>query len=188
MGRLLRRPPVISNVETQGLDWSMHVRQILMIFSAATALFTSNLAAAASDGSSEAEHFRLSKGSYRLAGECTKLAFLEMDMTAECLNYVGILAADPDRPEFLFPRKGGGAWIFKTSSSALVSDGGVATYKVDSVIDIAAKRISRYDGQCVLTAAGALQGVHCTLWKDQARQTIVREAVFSASGSWIFGR
>jgi hypothetical protein len=164
----------------------MHARQILIIFSIACTFVTSDLTAATSDGFSEVEHFPLSKGSYRLAGECTKLTFLEMDITAECLNYVGILAANPDRPEFLFPRKDSGAWIFKTSSSAHVSDGGVATYKVESVTDITAKRISRYNGECVLTPSGAMQGIHCTLWNDQARQTVVREAVFSANGSWLF--
>jgi hypothetical protein len=63
-----------------------------------------------------------------------------------------------------------------------------ATYKVESVIDLAAKRISRYDGECEFMPSGASQGVHCTLWKEEARLTVVREAVFSASGSWVFGR
>ena len=166
----------------------MHARQILVIAFIAFAVIASNLAAATSDGSSEVEHFPLSKGSYRLAGECTKLTFLEMDITVECLNYVGILAADPDRPEFLFPRKDNAAWIFKTSSSAIVSGDSVATYKVESITDVTAKRISRYIGECILTASGAKQGVHCTLWKEEARQTIVREAIFSANGSWIFGK
>lgn len=169
----------------------MHPRQFpatVSMAAVACALVTFASAAAAFDGASEAKNFPLAKGTYRLAGQCTKLMFLDMDVTAQCSNSLGILAANPDRPEFFFPRKDGGAWIFRTTSSAVVSDGGVATYKVESVIDLAAKRISRYDGECELMPSGASQGVHCTLWKEEARRTVVREAVFSASGSWVFER
>jgi hypothetical protein len=151
------------------------------------ALVTFATAATAFDGTGEAGRFPLAKGTYRLAGQCTKLMFLDMDVTSGCSNSLGIVATDPDRPEFYFLRKDG-AWMFKATSSAVVSESGVAIYKIESVMDLGARRVFRYDGECQLTISGASQGAHCTLWKEQDRLTVVREAVFSASGSWVFGR
>ncbi|MDB5823425.1 MAG: hypothetical protein JWR21_2129 [Herminiimonas sp.] len=166
----------------------MAISRILVIPFIACALVSFNSTAATSREAEEAERFPLAKGTYRLAGKCTKLMFLEIDITADCLSYAGILAENPDRPDFLFPRKNNGAWIFKTSSAGIISDGGTATYKVDSVIDIGSQRMSQYSGECMIIPSGEMQGIRCTLWKDQARQITVREAVFSSNGSWIFGK
>lgn len=137
---------------------------------------------------------RLSAGTYKFAGRCTKMAALAQDLTSDCGAYLGIIAKDPERPLFIIPlRDGKSAWEYQVTSPGVLSDDGkVMTYTSISMIDLAksvgASRIYSGAGECVNSVRIGDPLLRCTMWRDPKRSEVIREVIFEGNGNWIFDR
>jgi hypothetical protein len=127
------------------------------------------------------------KGNYRLEGHCQKMEALGQDKTSACLNFMGIVASDPNFPQFVFALQENGAWIFKALGLPDTSNDGVAVYPVLSLVDLGEKIALPNGGECRLKPQGSGQEVRCVIWKGKERE-ILREVIFASNGTWIFKR
>jgi hypothetical protein len=137
---------------------------------------------------------RLSSGTYKFAGRCAKMTVFTQDLTSDCGTYLGIVAKDPDRPLFIIPRRDSrSAWQYQVTTPGVLSeDGKVMTYKISSMIDMAASleasREYLYPGECVNSVRIGEPLLRCTMWRDEKRTEVTREVVFEGNGNWLFDR
>lgn len=111
------------------------------------------------------------------------------DQLSDCLTYVGIVSSDPDRVEFVFPRRGGKVWMFDASGPGVMAeDGRAATYPISSTIDTSANLAFSNSGECVNSVRVGEPLLHCTIWSDGDRRSVIREVTFSGNGMWKFDR
>ena len=131
---------------------------------------------------------KLSSGTYKFFGECTRLSVLTNEFPYQCANYMGIVADDPSLPNFVFFVEGK-TWLYRVSGPALFSqDGALATYPVAEMFDMVVERKYVYPGQCVMSARIGEPLVRCTMWRDLSHNEITREIEFSGNGTWMFSR
>lgn len=133
---------------------------------------------------------KLSSGSYKFAGQCSKLTKLSHDITTECGNYLAIIAKNPEMPTFIIPLKvRQAAWQYITDKPGTMSpDGKQVSYPVGALVDMSANMQYTYPGECVMSVRRGEPLLHCTMWRDESRGEIVREIIFEGTGNWVFDK
>lgn len=134
------------------------------------------------------ENRTLSKGTYRIQGKCLEMTWLGDEKTS-CQAYMGIIVSDPERPEFVFARTDGGAWIFNTSDQVQSENNPEESrYRVASTADLSMKMQWKYDGECVIHKTSQRTVIACTAWRDPEHKNVARRVEFAGNGNWLFSK
>lgn len=126
-------------------------------------------------------------GTYRQDGVCKRLVQGNIDRSAACAPYIGVIARQDDLPMFMFSQMDGYAMIFFADSNALFGQNrDIAAYSVSQVYDSETKGMYPLHGECVITIAPQGEEVRCTTWREKERRTVAWEGRFFGKGVWSF--